>query len=79
MAASTYPARRRPSTASVRVAGDGFEVHIAASDIGTGARTALTEIAARALSVPADQVRVELGDSALPKAPLAGGSMGTAS
>ena len=79
VAASTYPARRRPSTANVRVTGDGFEVRIAASDIGTGARTALTEIAARALAVPADQVRVELGDSALPKASLAGGSMGTAS
>ena len=79
VAASTYPARRRPSTANVRITGDGFEVRIAASDIGTGARTALTEIAARALSVPADQVRVELGDSALPAAPLAGGSMGTAS
>lgn len=79
VAASTYPARRRPSTANVRVTGDGFEVRIAASDIGTGARTALTEIAARALSVPADQVLVELGDSALPTASLAGGSMGTAS
>ena len=47
VAASTYPARRRPSTANVRVTGDGFEVRIAASDIGAGARTALAEIAAR--------------------------------
>ena len=68
-----------PTQPGVLVTADGFEVRIAASDIGTGARTALTEIAARALSVPADQVRVELGDSALPTASLAGLSMGTAS
>ena len=79
MAASTYPARRRPSTATARRADDRFEVRIAASDIGTGARTALTKVAAQALAVRPEQVRVEIGDSALPEASLAGGSMGTAS
>jgi xanthine dehydrogenase YagR molybdenum-binding subunit len=54
-------------------------VRIAAADIGTGARTALTRIAAQALDAPAERVRVEVGDSALPQAWLAGGSMGTAS
>ena len=54
-------------------------VRIAAADIGTGARTALTKIAAQALGTTAARVRVELGDSALPAASLAGGSMGTAS
>ena len=63
VAASTYPARRMPSTATARAVDGGFEVRIAASDIGTGARTALTRIAAQALSAPADRVRVELGDS----------------
>jgi xanthine dehydrogenase YagR molybdenum-binding subunit len=57
----------------------GFVVRIAAADIGTGARTALTEIAAEALGTAPDQVRVELGDSELPRAFIAGGSMGTAS
>jgi xanthine dehydrogenase YagR molybdenum-binding subunit len=52
---------------------------VAASDIGTGARTVLTQIAAEALDVPLDRVQLHLGDSALPKAPGAGGSSGTSS
>jgi xanthine dehydrogenase YagR molybdenum-binding subunit len=50
-----------------------------AADIGTGARTALTQIAADALGVPVERVTVELGDSAFPPASLAGGSMGLSS
>jgi xanthine dehydrogenase YagR molybdenum-binding subunit len=79
VAASTYPARRAPSQASAAAENGGFVVRIAAADIGTGARTALTAIAAQALDVPAGRVRLELGDSALPRAMVAGGSMGTAS
>jgi xanthine dehydrogenase YagR molybdenum-binding subunit len=79
VAASTYPARRRPSTATADALDGGYVVRIAAADIGTGARTALGRIAASVLGAVPDRVRVELGDSALPAAPLAGGSMGTAS
>ena len=79
VAASTYPARRRPSQALVRREDDGFVVQISAADIGTGSRTVLTQIAADALDVEPGRVRVELGDSAFPAAPVAGGSMGTAS
>ncbi|HEY7489155.1 MAG TPA: molybdopterin cofactor-binding domain-containing protein [Streptosporangiaceae bacterium] len=80
VAASTYPARRRPSRAVVRAESGGrFTVRIAAADIGTGARTVLTQIAADALGTTTDRVDVELGDSALPRAWIAGGSMGTAS
>jgi xanthine dehydrogenase YagR molybdenum-binding subunit len=80
VAASTYPTRRRPSQALARVDRDGnYTVLIDASDIGTGTWTALTQIAADALDVPFEQVRVEIGDSALPKAPGAGGSMGITS
>jgi xanthine dehydrogenase YagR molybdenum-binding subunit len=56
-----------------------YVVQIAASDIGQGGRTVLTQIAADALDVPIERVRVEIGDSSLPFASLAGGSMGTAS
>jgi xanthine dehydrogenase YagR molybdenum-binding subunit len=79
VAASTYPARRQPSQATVRPEPGGYLVQIAAADIGTGARTALTQIAAQALGTWPDRIRVELGDSDLPRAWLAGGSMGTAS
>jgi xanthine dehydrogenase YagR molybdenum-binding subunit len=80
VAVSTYPARRRPSQALARREADGgYTVQIAAADIGTGARTALTQIAADALGADVDRVRVEIGDTAYPTASLAGGSMGTAS
>jgi xanthine dehydrogenase YagR molybdenum-binding subunit len=80
VASSTYPARRRPSQASARAEPDGrFVVRIGAADIGTGARTVLTQVAADALGADPALVTLELGDSALPFAMLAGGSMGTAS
>ncbi|GGK89575.1 xanthine dehydrogenase [Sphaerisporangium melleum] len=80
VAASTFPALRAPSSATVRAEPGGrYTVRIAAADIGTGARTVLTQIAADALGTAPAAVTVELGDSALPPAPVAGGSMGTAS
>ena len=80
VASSTYPARMRPSEALASRAADGsFVVRVAAADIGTGARTALTQIAADALEVEPGRVRVEIGDSAFGTAPVAGGSAGTAS
>ncbi len=80
VAASTYPAYRSPARAFARAEDDGtFTVGIGAADIGTGARTVLTQIAADALGVGVVRVTMEIGDSALPRGPVAGGSMGTAS
>ena len=80
VAAATYPARTRPASAAARMLRDGrFQVEINATDIGTGARTALGQVAADALGVPPDRVEMRIGDSTLPPAGLAGGSMGTAS
>jgi len=80
VAASTYPARRVGSTAhGTAEADDTFTIRITAADIGTGARTVLTQIAADALEVPIDRVRVVIGDSTSGQAMLAGGSMGTTS
>jgi xanthine dehydrogenase YagR molybdenum-binding subunit len=80
VAASTYPTRRAGSTASARAEGDGrFTIRITASDIGTGARTVLTQIAADTLGVELERVHVEIGDSDFGQAMLAGGSMGTTS
>ncbi len=80
VASSTYPARALPSSARVTADDSGrFEVSIAAVDIGTGARTALLLIAAEALDVPTEAVEMRIGDSSLPDAMIAGGSMGTAS
>lgn len=80
VASSTYPARAAPSRARAAVDEEGrYQVSIAAVDIGTGARTALRSIAAEALDVRSEAVDVPIGDTALPEAMIAGGSMGTAS
>ncbi|MDQ3663800.1 MAG: xanthine dehydrogenase family protein molybdopterin-binding subunit [Actinomycetota bacterium] len=80
VAAATYPARTAPSTAAATAEPDGrFTVRVTASDIGTGARTALTLVAADALGVAPGQVTVLIGDSDFGQAMIAGGSMGTAS
>jgi xanthine dehydrogenase YagR molybdenum-binding subunit len=80
VASSTYPARSAPSTAAATALADGsFVVEITASDIGTGARTALTQIAADELRAPTERVEVRIGDSDFGQAMIAGGSMGTAS
>ncbi|MFE3827497.1 xanthine dehydrogenase family protein molybdopterin-binding subunit [Streptomyces sp. NPDC059092] len=79
-AAASFGAGAAPSTAAVTAEADGsFTVRIAAADIGTGARTALTLIAADALATTPDRVRVRIGDSDFGPAMIAGGSMGTRS
>ncbi|MFF3996171.1 xanthine dehydrogenase family protein molybdopterin-binding subunit [Streptomyces cyaneofuscatus] len=79
-AAASFGAGAMPSTALVTAAADGsYTVRIAAADIGTGARTALTLIAADALETTPERVRVRIGDSDFGPAMIAGGSMGTRS
>jgi xanthine dehydrogenase YagR molybdenum-binding subunit len=78
VASSTYPAYVMPgSRATIRYGEDQrYVVQIGAADIGTGTWTALTQIAADALSCRVEAVRLEIGDTALPVATVAGGSMG---
>ncbi len=80
MAGAFYPAYRFPASARVRIEADGRAVvGTAAHDLGTGAYTVLAQVAADALGLPVERVAVELGDSSLPGAPVAGGSNTTAS
>ncbi|GAU71176.1 oxidoreductase molybdopterin-binding subunit [Streptomyces sp. NBRC 110611] len=80
MAAASFPAGVAPSTAAVTAEADGtFTVRITAADLGTGARTALTSVAADALETTPDRVRVRIADSDFGRAWVAGGSMGTRS
>jgi xanthine dehydrogenase YagR molybdenum-binding subunit len=81
VAAATYPTYLSPgNTATIRLGPDGrYRVLIGAADIGTGAWTSLSQIAADALQVDVEDVDVQIGDSALPMAVFAGGSAGTAS
>jgi xanthine dehydrogenase YagR molybdenum-binding subunit len=49
-------------------------VRSAATDIGTGTYTVMTQLTADLLGLDLDQVRFELGDTQMPMAPQAGGS-----
>ncbi|CCH32093.1 xanthine dehydrogenase family protein molybdopterin-binding subunit [Actinosynnema sp. NPDC047251] len=81
VAASTYPVNVMPgSAATVRHTGAGrYRVEIGAADLGTGTWTALAQIAADALGVDFADVDLRIGDTALPKATVAGGSSGIGS
>ncbi|MGI5146319.1 xanthine dehydrogenase family protein molybdopterin-binding subunit [Plantactinospora sp. CA-294935] len=81
VAAATYPVLRLPgSKATIRVGPDGrYTVLIAAVDIGTGTRTALTQVAADALQVDIEQVDLRLGDSTYPPGAEEGASAGITS
>jgi xanthine dehydrogenase YagR molybdenum-binding subunit len=80
VAASTYPARSSPSTAAITAHAEGrFTVRITASDVGTGARTAIGQVAADHLRAPLESVDVLIGDSDFGVAQISGGSAGMAS
>ena len=80
MACATYPANRSAASATARLLPDGSAVvQSGTQDLGTGTYTVMTQVAAQALGLPPDRVRFELGDSALPKAPVSGGSQSVAS
>ncbi|WP_405738552.1 xanthine dehydrogenase family protein molybdopterin-binding subunit [Streptomyces sp. NBC_01525] len=79
-AAARFPSGAAPSTAAVTAEADGtFTVRITAADVGTGARTALALIAADALEVAPERIRIRIADSDFGPAMVAGGSMGTRS
>jgi xanthine dehydrogenase YagR molybdenum-binding subunit len=79
-ASAIYPTHVGASAVRVRLEADGHvRVQIAAHDLGTGAYTVIGQMAAEQLGVPLSHVAVELGDSAFPPAPVAGGSNTTAS
>lgn len=75
MAAGTYPVWRTPGEAKIIIHRDGkIEVLSGGTDLGTGTYTILAQTAAEVLDVPTSSVKVSLGDTDLPRAPVAGGS-----
>jgi xanthine dehydrogenase YagR molybdenum-binding subunit len=80
LAATSFLNIAFPSSASITAEEDGtFTVAVGATDIGQGARTALTAIAADALAVPTERIRIRIADNAFGPAWAAAGSSGTAS
>jgi len=79
-ATAVYPTNVAVATARVRLDATGdVRVQSASQEIGTGIRTVAGQMAAEQLGVPFENVSVEMGDSALPAAPVSGGSNSTAS
>ncbi|WP_249690893.1 xanthine dehydrogenase family protein molybdopterin-binding subunit [Stappia sp. WLB 29] len=79
-ASATYPVLFSPTRARARLLADGTaEIEVAASDMGPGTYTSMTQVAADALGLPLDNVRFSLGRSDFPPAPPHGGSQTMAS
>lgn len=77
MASATYPVYSESASARAQLFADGrVVVKTSATDIGTGTYTILTQVAADALGLPVEQVKVEIGDSQQPKGGQSGGSTG---
>jgi xanthine dehydrogenase YagR molybdenum-binding subunit len=80
MATATYPGYRSPASAKAQLFADGRAVVSSAThDLGTGTYTIMTQIAADALGLPVERIEFKLGESSMPKAPVAGGSQSAAS
>ncbi|MFE1599601.1 xanthine dehydrogenase family protein molybdopterin-binding subunit [Methylobacterium sp. ID0610] len=80
LATGVWEAYMMKSSARARLSADGsLEIACSTADLGTGTYTILSQIGADALGVPLPRVRTRLGDTALPEAPLAGGSWTAAS
>jgi xanthine dehydrogenase YagR molybdenum-binding subunit len=75
MATGIWEAMQMPASAkAVLTANGNVEIASATADIGPGTYTWMTQLAAEMLGVPIENVTAKLGDSALPDAPVEGGS-----
>jgi xanthine dehydrogenase YagR molybdenum-binding subunit len=67
------------SARAVLTANGSVEIASATADMGPGTYTMMSQIAAEMFGVPLEHVTAKLGDSALPDAPVEGGSFTTSS
>lgn len=80
MATATYSAYRSSAAARIRMNKDGSVVVMTATqDLGTGAYTIIAQTAADALGIDMQNIKVEIGDSDFPGAPISARSQTTAS
>jgi xanthine dehydrogenase YagR molybdenum-binding subunit len=79
MGGGMFGAYRDKATVKAVMRADGtLLLQTAVSDIGPGTGTAMTLIAAEQMNISPDKIVFEMGDSALPDAPMQGGSATTA-
>ncbi|MDB4922497.1 xanthine dehydrogenase family protein molybdopterin-binding subunit [Mucilaginibacter sp.] len=80
MSAGIYKAERAPASASIKMLTNGkVLIRCSVADTGPGSVTIMTQIAADALGVPANEVQIEWADAGFPFAPPQYGSHTTAS
>jgi xanthine dehydrogenase YagR molybdenum-binding subunit len=80
MATAIYPAHRSKARAEATIFANGTAlVRTAASDMGPGTYTSVTQVAAQTFGLPMEAVRLEIGDTDYPYAPVHGGSITMAS
>ncbi|HEX5325097.1 MAG TPA: xanthine dehydrogenase family protein molybdopterin-binding subunit [Acetobacteraceae bacterium] len=80
MATAIYHAERSACSAQATMYANGTAVvRVAASDMGPGTYTSMTQVAAETLGLPIEAVDLEIGDTEMPKAPVHGGSITMAS
>ena len=80
MATGIWEAMQLKASARAIITANGnVEIASATADIGPGTYTMMTQLAAEMLGVPLDNVTAKLGNSALPDAPVEGGSFTTSS
>jgi xanthine dehydrogenase YagR molybdenum-binding subunit len=80
MATGIWEAMQLQASARAVLTGNGsVEIASATADMGPGTYTMMAQIAAEMLGVPLEHVTAKLGDSALPDAPVEGGSFTTSS
>ncbi|HET8611367.1 MAG TPA: xanthine dehydrogenase family protein molybdopterin-binding subunit [Sphingomonas sp.] len=80
MATGMWDTLFMPHSVRARLGADGrLEVATASADIGTGTYTIMAQIASEEMGLPVDRIDPKLGDSALPQAPVEGGSWTAAS
>lgn len=80
VACAIHPAMEMPASVTVELESSGtVTVRCGAHEIGVGVGTVMAQLAADEVGVPVEQVRVEWGDSELPRGPIAGGSVQSAS
>jgi xanthine dehydrogenase YagR molybdenum-binding subunit len=80
VATGMWDAQFMKTSAKARLTSDGLlEVSTAASDIGTGTYTVMSQVASDTLGIALDKITAKLGDSSLPTSPVEGGSWMAAS
>jgi len=71
----TWGGAGHASNCRVNIHPDGsVEIELGSQDLGTGTRTAILQVAAETLGLPMSSIKLNLGDSSLPRSGASGGS-----